>query len=343
MSSTVKRITQLAVVVALVVAAVVAWRLIERQGVEFEATFDSTVGLYPGSDVQMLGVPVGVVTAIEPEGDEVRVSMRLDRGQEAAADTAAVIVAPTLVSDRFVQLTEPYDGGPKLEAGTVIEETAVPVEIDELYESLEDIGSQLGPNGANEDGALSDLLTVLAQNLEGNGADINQMIHEFGKATGTLANSDDDLFATIANFKEFNDMLVANDRTLAQANRQLATVADYLAEDRQDMQAAIANLGQALGILDEFIRDNRGNLQTSVENLIGPTQVLVNQKNALEETVRTIPLVLQNFLNAYEPGSNTLHGRGNLNELTVWSGNGLAAATSQDAPLTLFGGLEENQ
>jgi len=341
MSISVKRIVQLAVVAVLVAVAFVAWRIIDRPGVEFEAVFDSTVGLYPGSDVQMLGVPVGVVTAVEPEADQVRVRMRLDRGQDAAADTAAVIVAPTLVSDRFVRLTEPYDGGgPKLSSGTVIEQTAVPVEIDELYESLEDIGSQLGPDGANQEGALSDLLTVLAQNLDGNGADINQLINEFGKATGTLANTDEDLFATIANFKEFNDMLVANDRTIAEANRQFASVAGYLAEDRQDMQAAIANLGEALGILDEFIRDNRGNLQRSVENLIGPTQVLVNQKQSLEEAVRTIPLVLQNFLNAYEPGTNTLHGRGNLNELTVWSGNGLSAATSQDAPLTLFSGLE---
>ena len=344
MSSVLKQTVALVVVVALVVGAWLGFRwLSERQATQFDALFESSIGLYPGSDVQMLGVAVGKVTDVEPDGDQVRVSMRLDGDYAASADTEAVIIAPTLVSDRFVQLTQPHESGPELESGTTITETAVPVEIDQMYESLEDIGTQLGPDGANKNGALADLLTVFAENLDGQGADLNQMIEEFGKMTGTLSATDEDLFATIANFKEFNDMLVENDRTLATANTQLATVADFLAEDRQDMQSAIANLGQALGILDDFIRDNRDNLQTSVENLIGPTQVLVNQKQALEESVRTIPLVLQNFLNAYEPGSNTLHGRGNLNELTVWSNSGLAAQTSEQAPLTLFSELEDGQ
>ena len=81
-----------------------------------------------------------------------------DRGQRAAADTEAVIVAPTLVSDRFVQLTEPYVDGPELRDGTVIEETAVPVEIDDLYASLTEAGETLGPDGANQNGALSRFL-----------------------------------------------------------------------------------------------------------------------------------------------------------------------------------------
>src|SRR3546814_20706319 len=85
-------------------------------------------------------------------------------------------------------------------------------------------------------------------------------------------------------------------------------------------------------ILDDFIRDNRGNLKTSVVQLIAPTEVLVKQKTSLEESVRLIPLLLQNFLNTYDEGGNTLDGRGNLNELTIWSRDGLTARTSPDAP-----------
>ena len=325
-------------------------------GVKVDAMFDSTVGLYPGSDVQVLGVRVGTVTAVTPQGGAVRVSMKLDHDQEVAAETAAVIVAPTLVSDRFVQLTKPYDGGAKLRSGTVMakDRTAVPVEIDDLYRSLTDVGEKLGPNGANKDGALSDLLNVAAENLDGQGANLNEMISEFGKATGTLANTDKDLFATLGNLKEFNDMLVTNDRGVANVNRQFASVADYLAEDRDDLADAIANLGGALGILDDFIRDNRGNLKTSVDNLVGPTQTLVDQKESLEEAVRMIPLVLQNFLKTYNPSTNTLDGRANLNELSIWAGregvsgggpsaSGNSAKTSDAAPPVLLPGVEHNR
>ena len=165
------------------------------------------------------------------------------------------------------------------------------------------------------------------------------MITEFGKATGTLSDTGDDLFATLANLDEFNTMLVQNDRAVAEVNRQFAAVTDYLADDRQDLAAAIANLGEALGIVDDFIDDNRENLQTSVENLIGPTQVLVKQRDSLEESVRLIPLTLQNFLRAYNPATQTLDGRGNLNELTVWADDGLSGATSDDAPPVLLPGI----
>ncbi len=328
----------------LVGAGGAAYAVTSAQGTEFDAQFESTIGLYPGSEVQILGVPVGTVTAVEPEGATVRVSMRLDRGQEVGADTKAVIVAPTLVSDRFVQLTEPDDGGEVLADGSELgsDRTAVPVEIDQLYDSLTDLGRTLGPDGLNDGGSLSRLLDVAAENLDGQGEGLNTMITEFGKATGTLSDTDEDLFATLANLDEFNTMLVQNDEAVATVNRQFASVTDYLADDREDLAAAIGNLGEALGIVDDFISDNRGNLQTSVENLIGPTQVLVKQRDSLEESVRLVPLVLQNFLRAYNPSTQTLDGRGNLNELTVYAEDGLSGSTSEKSPPLLLPGIGQS-
>lgn len=308
----------------------------------FTALFDSTVGLYPGSSVDILGVPVGKVISVTPSGGYVRVAMELDSDQSAAAGTKAVVVAPTLVSDRYVQLTAPYVSGAKLADGTVIQtkDTAVPVELDALYGSLDDLTSKLGPNGANKNGALSDLLKVGAKNLDGNGKKINGLIHDAGKASSTLSKSGDDLFATIGNLDQFTGMLAVHDNNVADVNKQLAAVSGYLAKDRGDFADAVANLGDALTIVDDFIRENRGHLTTSVDNLVGPTQVLVRQKASLEQMVRLVPLAVQNFLRTYDAEGGLLAGRGNLNELTVWSdGNSYATgSTSADsAPLLLPG------
>lgn len=336
--TTTRRTIGAAVVALLVVAGILTWRASHSGGTTVDALFESTVGLYPGSEVQVLGVKVGKVTDVDPEGPVVRVSMKLERGQHVEADTAAVIVAPTLVSDRFVQLTKPDTGGARLKDGAVIprDRTATPVEIDDLYTSLTDVATKLGPDGANRKGALSDLLDVAARNLDGNGAGINRTIDEFGRATGTLASSSDDLFATIANFKEFNDMLVANDQSVADVNRQFAAVTDYLADDREDLADAITNLGDALAIVDDFIGDNRTNIKTSVDNLLGPTQVLVKQKDSLEESVRLVPVVLQNFLRSYNAQNNTLDGRANLNETSIWSDAGQTQKSSDSAPPLLL-------
>jgi len=327
------------VVVAIVFVAVAGAALASAalaSHTTFSALFTSTVGLYPGSDVQILGVTVGHVTQVDPDGAKVRVTMQLDHGQAAAADTGAVIIAPTLVSDRYVQLTTPYTSGAKLGDGAVITKTAVPAEIDDLYNSLDDLTKELGPDGANKTGALSRFLTVAAANLRGNGTDINTMINQFGKATGTLADSGDDLFATIGNLQQISSTLEQHDAAVSGVNSQLATVSRYLAADRTDMRAAVRNLAGAMADLQSFIKDNRKQLTASVENLQGPTQVLVNEKRALADTIRTIPLALQDFVGAYDPGSNTVDGRGDLNELTLWSKDGLNARSSADAPPTLL-------
>ncbi len=316
--------------------------LLRTEPVRLSAMFESTVGLYPGSDVQVLGVPVGRVTEVQPAGESVRVSMELDPGREVAAGTAAVIIAPTLVSDRFVQLTEPWvagEGTAKLKSGTNLglDRTAVPVEIDELYAGLKDMSDALGPKGANRNGALSDLLEVGAANLDGQGAGLNTMFREFGKASATLSGLDDDFFATIANFEKLNSMLVANDDAVGTVNKQFADVAGFLADDREDMGRAAKNLGAAMAVVDDFIRDNRDKLQASVDNLVPTAKILRKQRKSLDETVRLAPLLMHNLLDLYDPGNNVLVGRGNLNEATIWA-DALTARTSEDAPPTLFEG-----
>jgi virulence factor Mce-like protein len=344
MNTRIRRALVGAIVVGLVAAAGVGLRaLLRAEPLRFSALFESTVGLYPDSDVQVLGVPVGRVAAVEPDGAHVRVTMEIDPAYDIAADTAAVIIAPTLVSDRFVQLTSPWvegDDAAKLAAGAEIgpERTAVPVEIDDLYAGLRDMSEALGPNGANKNGALAELIGVGADNLEGQGEDMNTMFREFGKASATLSGLDENFFATLAHLDELNTMLLDNDAAVADVNRQFAEVADYLAEDRDDLGRAAKNLGAAMAVIDDFIRDNRKHLKKSVDNLVPTTKVLRERRKSLDEAVRLMPLLMHNFLDAYDAKNNVVVGRGNLNEVSLWMDDPLSARTSVDAPPNLLPG-----
>ena len=75
------------------------------------AHFSRAVSIYEGSQVFVLGVPIGTVTAVVPEGNSVRVEMEYDAEHKVPADAQAVIVTPTLVADRFVQLTPAWTEG----------------------------------------------------------------------------------------------------------------------------------------------------------------------------------------------------------------------------------------
>ena len=75
---------------------------------------------------------------------------------------------PSVVSDRYIQLAPVYTGGPAMSDNATIprDRTATPVELDQLYTSLNKLATSLGPNGANSKGALSNLLNTAAANLE---------------------------------------------------------------------------------------------------------------------------------------------------------------------------------
>lgn len=342
------RIGVVATVLAVVAAAATAagvWAFGGPDGPHVTAYFDRTVGVYKGSDVRVLGVKVGTVTSVQPRGKQVKVVLALDHGVKIPAKAGAVVVAPSVVADRYVQLTPAYTGGPQLKDQDQIPatRTATPVEVDQLYDSITQLSTALGPNGANATGALSRLLDTGAQNLDGNGKAIGDSIAQLGAASKTLDGHSGDLFATLSYLQSFTSMLKANDGKVKAATDQLSTVTGFLADDKEDLGGALQQLSTALGQVKTFIQDNRTRLKTSIAKLAPITQTLVDQRASLAELLDTAPLAADNLLNAYDPQHGTLDGRADINELSMGpnlttastatnSGDGTTAGTSGTTP-----------
>jgi len=307
----------IAIVLALVVALFLWWLLVEGNQRRYSAVFTGVVGLYESNDVRVLGVKVGHVDQVTPHGDTVRVDMLVDRSVKLPATAKAVIVAPSLVSDRYVQFTPAYTGGQTMVEGAVLskERTATPLEVDDLYASLNRVSVTLGPNGVNKDGALADLLNTLAKNADGNGQALNDTVTQLSQMAKTLSGSDEDLFATVDNLQKFTSALASSDDAVNQFSEQAADVTKFLADERDDLAAAVQQLGIALGAVQQFISDNRAHLKTNVDKLASVTQVLVDQRAALSEVLDIAPVALSNIINAYNGSSGTLDARADLNEL----------------------------
>lgn len=303
------------------------------------AHFARTVGLYKHSDVRILGVRIGQVTAIKPEGRTVRVEMEYDPKYKLPADAKAVVVSPSIVSDRYVQITPVYQGGEALPASFEMpaDRTAVPVELDQIYSALDQLNQDIGPNGANRNGALSDLLHVGAQNLKGNGQLLNTTLADLSQAVATLSTSREDLFSTVDNLQDFTTTLANSDRTVRQFNTDLADVAAQLSGERQDLATAIRELSVALGEVATFVRENKSDLTANVKDLASVTSVLVKQKRALEEFLDNSATALSNLQLAYNPKSGTLDTRDNNSNQTTPQGLvcGLLTAAGQTCPVGL--------
>ena len=277
------------------------------------ARFDRTVGLYEQSDVRILGVKVGQVTKIVPEGDQVRVEMSYAAEYDVQSDAKALVVAPSIVSDRYVQLTPVFTGGAVLADGAVLskERTAVPVEIDQIYDALNELNLSLGPKGANKDGALSDLLDVSARNLEGNGDKLGTTLTDFSQGLTALSDSRAELFGTVANLADFSNTIATRDDTVRAFNRDLADVASQLEGEREDLALAVRNLSIALGEVATFVKQNEGDLTKNIADLAEATRFLDERRPALEEFLTVSATALSNLQLAGNADSGTLDTRDN--------------------------------
>jgi len=275
------------------------------------AHFASTVGIHEGSDVRVLGVRIGEVVSVRPEGRTVRVELRYDAGYPIPADAMAAIIPPSVVSDRYVQLLPAYAGGPALPDGAdlPVQRTAVPLELDEIYRALDEFNKALGPNGANKKGALSDLVATGAANLKGSGQNLATTLDGLSKTLGTLADGKDDLFGTVADLQRFVTALAQSDAQVKLFNQQLATTSEQLAGEGDDLAATLRNLATALADITGFVRDNREALKSNVDGLTDVTGILVRQQQAIINVLNVAPLALSNLNLAYNARSGTLDTR----------------------------------
>ncbi|HSE10380.1 MAG TPA: MCE family protein [Nocardioidaceae bacterium] len=310
------RVLSLVAVAAVVVAGVLLM-IPDQEKKYVTASFPRTVSLYEGSDVRILGVPVGAVESVTPSGTDVTVKMWYDAKYDVPADAEAVIITPAIVGDRFVQLTPVYKRGPKLADGATLstESTSTPLELDEIYQSIDDLTVALGPKGANEEGALTRLLDTTARNFAGQGEQFHQTIEDLGKFTGTLDNNKEELFGTARQMERFVAALAANDQTVRDFNNSLAEAAEVLEGERDDLAASLRNLGIAMEQVSGFVRENREGLGENIDGLNRVTRILVKQRKALDEVLNVAPLALNNLFLTYNPATGTLDTRSNQGEM----------------------------
>ena len=284
------------VVLALVAALVLVFT---RNDMERTLTVDfpRTNSLYKGSDVRILGVPVGEVKELSAKGDHVEVTLTYATDVRLPTDVKAVIISPAIVGDRFVQLAPAYSGGAVLpdNARLGIDRSAVPVELDEIFKSLDDLSVALGPEGANKDGSLSSLVEDSAKQLDGQGQQLNTTLTNFAKLSTTLSNNKDELFGSVQEIEQFVTLLERNDSSVRSFFDSTARVSNVLEAERDDLAKTLEFLSKALIDVRRLIKDNRTTLRNNVDNLQRLAKVLARHNKDIEHTLIDAPVALGNL------------------------------------------------
>ncbi|VBA54945.1 MCE family protein [Mycobacterium attenuatum] len=298
-------------VLAVIGAALVVWQsAAAARAITVVAYFTNSNGIFVGDQVRILGVPVGKVDDIEPQPERVKITFSYEARYHVPADAKAVILSPSLVTARVIQLTPAYTGGPQLPDHAVIplERTAVPVEWDDLRQDLAKLTEMLQPSHPGGVSAMGALLNTAADNLRGQGATIRDTIIKLSQAVSALGDHSNDIFSTVKNLSILVSALQSSTDLMRQLNQNLASVTGLLTDDPNEVADAVAALADVVGDVGSFAAENREALGQTSDKLASVSTALNDSLADIKQALHIAPAELQNFMNIYQPAQGTLSG-----------------------------------
>ena len=307
-----------ALLLVLVALLVVSTAVIVRQMFfgpkTITAYFASATSIYPGDEVRVSGVKVGIIESVDPEESQAKMTLTVDHDVSIPADAKAVIVAQNLVAARYVQLTPAYESeassGPVMADGAVIglDRTAIPVEWDEVKAQLMRLATELGPTSEMSTTSVGRFIDSAANAMNGNGDKLRETISQLSKFGRVLADGSGDIVDIIKSLQIFVTALRDSNTQIVQFQDRLATVSSVVDASRSDMDAALTNLSDAVGQVKRFIAGSRDKTAEQIQRLADVTQNLADNRLKLENVLHVAPNAIGNGYNIYNPDTGTMLG-----------------------------------
>ncbi|MGB8403238.1 MAG: MCE family protein [Mycobacterium sp.] len=286
------------------------------------AQFDNANGLYVGNAVSILGMPVGKVAEIDPKGAYVDVTMNIDGGTKIPADAQAVTVSSSILTDRHIEFTPPYRGGPMLadHDSLSLTRTRTPVEFDRVLAMADKLAVQLQGDGHGA-GPVQGLLNVGAAMTGGNGAKIRSAL---GKLSEALKLSDqrgaptkDAITTIVKSLDSLTQGAVANDKTIREFGHDIGQLSAILADEQLGAGSTGSKINQILSGTADLLDKNRDVLKSTVANGETVTRAISDYRREIAEVLDLAPLVLDNVYNMIDLNKGAIRAHPMLDKIEL--------------------------
>jgi phospholipid/cholesterol/gamma-HCH transport system substrate-binding protein len=297
-------------------AAVVGWPYIKAEVnvITLTAQFDSAAGLYTGNTVAVLGMPVGEIIKITPKNRYVEVQFTVDRDVKIPANAQAVTLSTSILTDRQVELTPPYHGGPALADHDTIglTHTKTPVEFARVLDVLDKISTSLKGDGTGG-GPVADVVNASAAIADGNGDKIKTALTELSNALRLSADGGaqtrDQLTTIVKNVSSLLDAASTNDTKLREFGSIIRQLSQILADEDLGNGATGKRLNQVLDQVGGILDNNRDHIKRAVLNGNTVLKTVVDQQREVAELLDVAPLTLDNLYNTIDQTNGSVRVR----------------------------------
>ncbi|QEN15476.1 MlaD family protein [Mycolicibacterium sp. ELW1] len=279
------------------------------------AEFTDAVGLYPGNKVALLGIEVGSTTAIVNKPDHVEVDFTVPADLVLPADVGAVTYSQSIVTDRHVELTKPYTGGPKFTGPGCIKlkSTKTPISVSETFSaigSLTDaiLGSQPGQDPSKAPGvqAINDSLSAASNSLQGAGPGINKTMRNLRTMLADPYKADADYRQLFENSEILTSDFLKNWDSFASVIQTLPVTAQLMEGLSENFGAAMANVSHLLPTLIEALNRFGPRFYDKFDKRFGGLRDLLNRHiPAITAMINSWPQFSNWLADIYEPAWGT--------------------------------------
>ena len=269
------------------------------------AQFDSAAGLYEDNVVAVLGIPVGRVTKVVPHGSYVEVEFTVDKDIKLPADVHAVTISTSILTDRQIELTPPYRGGPVLadHATIGLPRTKTPVAFDRVLDMLDKVSTSLKGDGKG-DGPIADLVNAAAATADGNGEKIKAALDELSNALRLSADggaqTGNQLTTIIKDLSALMEATARNDAKVRQFGATTHQLTQMLAAEDFGTGVTGRKINEIVTQATTLIDQNRDRLKQSIRNGDIAAKSLVDNQREVSELLDVLPLTLDNLYNAID-------------------------------------------
>jgi phospholipid/cholesterol/gamma-HCH transport system substrate-binding protein len=256
-------------------------------GCTISADFPDSGGIFTNAEVTYRGVTVGEVKKLTLLDNGVRVELKLKNCNDPKIPASAVAAVSnrSVIGEQYVNLIPPDDKGPYLSGGQVIpmSRNTLPVATQVLLTNLDQLVRSVNV------GQLRIAVSELGKAFNNQGPALGSLLDSTNALLETAQQNLPDTLALIKLSDGVLQTQLDEGPALASWAHSLNLLSAQLKKSDGDIRNLLDNGPGDLGVIGKFISDNRTDLGVTFANLATIGQVLVRNRDGIEELFELYP------------------------------------------------------
>ena len=265
-------------------------------GDTYYAAFAESGGLKTNDEVRIAGVRVGKIDSVELDGEQVKVSFKVDENESFGPSTGAAIKVKTLLGAMYLSLEPAGAGQMKEEATIPIERTSSPYDVVEAFEGLASTSEQIDTD------QLAEALTTLADLTRNTPEEFKGALDGVTRLSANIAARDTEIGTLLTNLEKVSRVLDERDQDIVALMRDADVLFQALVSRREaihDLLTSTVTLSRELTLL---VRQSRADLKPALTHLENVVNVLNKNEDNLDNSLRLMAPFYRVFANTLGNG-----------------------------------------